>query len=121
MQLADVLAVAVVFTDTDTDTDTCSHECVLGCPFGERVLDVLRRADPRAVNLQLGRGLARGEHLDAVLLQIGQQIVRLLHRQLSVLDRCSQRGGRDVSPLLGVGDRSLQLLQLHHGYSRGTH
>ena len=114
LQLADVLT--VVFADANTG----SSERVLGRPPNERVLDVLWRADPHAVNVQLGCGLARGEHLDAVLLQVSQQVVRLLHGQLRVLHRASQRGRRHVSPLVGVGDRSLQLLQLHHGYLRGT-
>ena len=71
------------------------------------------------MQLQLGYRLAWGEDLDPVLLQVAQEVVRLLAGELRVLDRGRKRVRRQEPPLLGLDDDRLQLLQLDHGYVRG--
>ncbi len=64
---------------------------------------------------RLERGLARGQHLDAVLLQVAQQLLGLLGAQVRILERRGQRLSAHEAALLALADDALKLLHLHHG------
>jgi hypothetical protein len=69
--------------------------------------------------MQLGDSLAGTDHVDPMLLQVAEQILRLLGRELRLLQRRLQGLGRQETLLLTLRNDPLQLLDLHHGRSRG--
>jgi len=77
------------------------------------------RARGRPVRLQLSPGIAGGEQLDSMLLQIAQQILRLLSGELRFLQRGRQCLDGQETPLLRLGNDPLQFIQLDHGCVRG--
>jgi hypothetical protein len=59
------------------------------------------------------------EHLDAVLLEVAEEVLRLLARELDVLERGGERRRGQEPTLLTFADHPLQLLDLDHGCVRG--
>ena len=73
-----------------------------------------------AVQAQLATPVGT-DHIDRVLLQIAEEILRLLTREVGLLECALQRLGCEKTFLLPLRDDALQLLDLHDGCRRGGH
>ena len=91
-----------------------ARERTAGVAHESRPLPRILLASVFRGGMQVGARVRRVEHLDAVLLQVAEQILRLLAGELHVLERRRERRRREEPALLALGDHSLQLLQLHH-------